>query len=354
MGILENERLDQHTTFRLGGPARYFAEAKSPAEVTEALAFAAARSLPVFVLGGGSNVLVADSGYPGLVLHMAGRGLQNRALGESMVEVVAAAGEEWDDLVSFAVSRGLAGLETMSLIPGTVGGAVAGNIGAYGAEVKDTLAWVEAMDQQDGQVRRLSREECRFAYRTSHFKTPAGRGLVILRAAFHLPMNTPPILTYKEVREYLSQMGSQRPTLAQVREAVIAIRRRKLPDLTLVGTAGSFFKNPVVARARFVELALRYPGLPGHDDQQGKVKVSLGWILDKVCGLKGVRQGHAGTHPDQALVMVSHQGTTAEVEELAERIAHEVQAATGLVIEWEVERLPAEATPVSFPGQKVR
>ena len=340
MNIKEHEPLRLHTTFRAGGPARYFIEAATEGEIKEAVAFAHRQGLPVFVLGGGSNVLAGDGGFHGVVVHIATRGIQTAGETEGGIEVIAAAGEDWDALVALAVERRLYGLENMSLIPGQVGAAVAGNIGAYGAEVKDTLRWAEALDTRTGAIRRWTRDECQFGYRRSFFKTREGRGWIVLRAGFALSKRGAVNTEYKDVREFFSRPGSATPTLAGVREAVMAIRRGKLPDLARIGTAGSFFKNPVMSRADFEALAARHPGLPGHDDGNGLVKVPLGWILDKVCGLKGVRRGRAGTYQGQALVLVNDGGTAAAVEALAEEMAQAVKAKTGLNVEWEVERLP--------------
>jgi UDP-N-acetylmuramate dehydrogenase len=341
MPIREYEPLHRHTTLRTGGPARYFAEATSEAEIGEALELARAQRLPVFVLGGGSNLLAGDAGFPGVVIKIATRGIETVEIGGDTMEVAASAGETWDDLVAHTVARGWPGLENMSLIPGTVGGAVVGNIGAYGAEVKDSLRWAEALDTRTGAVRRFDREACDFGYRRSFFKTPEGRKFIVLRAAFGLRPAGALNLSYQDLREHFARLGINTPTLPQTRAAVIAIRQRKLPDIAQVGTAGSFFKNPVIPEAQYAALKARYPGLPGHEDGQGRRKVPLGWILDKVCSLKGVRHGKVGTHDQQALVIVNHGGTAAEIEAVAEGMAEAVRSATGIEIEWEVERLGA-------------
>lgn len=339
MNFRENEPLCHHTTLRTGGPARFFAEATTQSEILSTVSFAQERGLPLLVLGGGSNVLAGDAGFPGVVAKVANRGIQTHLLPDGQVEVIAEAGEEWDALVAFAVERALHGLENMSLIPGTVGAAVAGNIGAYGAEVKDSLRWTETLDMRTGALRRWTCEECAFGYRRSFFKSAEGRHFIVLRAAFVLRHQGTLNTGYRDVRDYFSAHGGATPTLGALRDAIIDIRRRKLPDPLHVGTAGSFFKNPVIPRPDYEALAARYPGLPGHAETDGFVKVPLGWILDKVCGLKGVRRGRTGTHAGQALVIVNEGGTAAEVEALAQEMASIVQARTGLVIEWEVERI---------------
>jgi len=343
MNILKNEPLSRHTTLRVGGPAQFFVEAKTEEEIREAVKFAKKSKLPIFVLGGGSNVLVSDTGFAGLVIKVVTKGIHRSAENESTL--IAEAGETWDTLVEYSVQHGLFGLENMSLIPGTAGAAVIGNIGAYGAEVKDTCLGAEALDVRTGLVRHFTRNECQFAYRHSFFKTTEGRNFILLRASFALNPHGAPNLAYKDVQEYFNSGRAKRPAepcspaLPDIRAAIIAIRQRKLPDLAQVGTAGSFFKNPIVPKSRYEILAKRYPGLPGHDEGNGLIKLPLGWILDKICGLKGVRQGPVGTHAGQALVLVNHGGTASDVEAFAYHIARVVQDKTGLAIEWEVEKV---------------
>jgi UDP-N-acetylmuramate dehydrogenase len=370
MNILKYEPLCRHTTLRVGGPAQFFAEAKTETDIRDAVAFAKQNNLPIFVLGGGSNLWVSDQGLPGLVLKVGTTGItpapaeipsnrkespsNSRTLAKSLDAITAEfldklldvqptlvtveSGETWDTFVAWTVEQGLYGLENMSLIPGTVGGAVIGNIGAYGAEVKDTCLSVEALDLRTGTLRRFNRDECQFAYRHTFFKTPEGRNYLVLRATFALNPHGTPNLAYKDLQDYFVKHPAE-PSLSHIRAAIIDIRTRKLPDLTQVGTAGSFFKNPIVPKSQYAALAQRYPGLPGHDEGKGQIKLSLGWILDKICGLKGVCQGPVGTHSAQALVLVNHGGNAAEVKSFAESMTRVVEEKTGLVIEWEVERV---------------
>jgi len=339
MTVLENEPLSRHTTLRVGGPARFWTEVRTLAELRAALAFAQTRALPVAVLGQGANVLVSDAGFDGLVVKMATCGVQVLDQTGSRAVVVAEAGQEWDRLVAWAVEQGLGGLENLSAIPGSVGGAVVGNIGAYGVELGQRLLWVEALDRRTGAVRLLPKSACQLGYRHSLFKTPEGRAYIVLRAAFELRTDAAPQLTYADLQEYFGARGAPSPTLAQVRQAILAIRRQKLPDVTQMGTAGSFFKNPIVPRTRYEALAERYPGLPGYEVGPDQVKVPLGWILDKVCHLKGVRRDAVGTYPHQALVVVNYGATARQIEAFAAELAAAIRAATGLEPEWEVERL---------------
>lgn len=339
MKIRENEALRDHTTFRTGGPARFFAEAQSADDIREALNFAASRALPLAVLGGGSNLLASDAGFDGLVVKIANCGISVVTGQDGATEVVAEAGQEWDELVAWTVERELFGLENLSLIPGRVGAAIVGNIGAYGTEVKDVAAWADALDRNTGEIRRFPRAACAFAYRDSFFKSPEGRHYIVVRAAFRLRQQGQLNPHYRDVSDYLSARQITAPTLADMRAAVVDIRRRKLPDLAHVGTAGSFFKNPIISRPAYDVLTAQYPGLPGHVQPDGLVKVPLGWILDKICGLRGARVGRVGTHNEQALVVVSNGATTAEISAFARQIAGDVKARTGIDIVWEVERL---------------
>lgn len=339
MKLRNHEPLSLHTTLRTGGPARWYVEAGTEEEIHAAVRMAQKSRLPLLVLGGGSNVLARDGGFDGLVIQVATKGLAIRDIAPGVVEVQAEAGEEWDELVAFATGKGLYGLENLSLIPGRVGGAVIGNIGAYGAEVKDTLLWAEALDARDLSVRRFRREECGFGYRHSFFKTAEGRHWIVLRAAFGLQREGEVNTSYRDVAEWFAGRGGNRPAPAEVREAVLAIRRRKMPDVAETGTAGSFFKNPVLTREDYEALAARYPGLPGMEERSQRVKVPLAWILDKVCGLRGARRGPVGTHAGQALVIVNEGGSASEVEAFADEIAATVLARTGIAIEWEVEKV---------------
>jgi UDP-N-acetylmuramate dehydrogenase len=334
--IQENEPLDRRTTLRVGGPARFWAEIQREADLHEALAWARQANLPLFVLGGGSNVLADDAGFPGLVLHMANRGVTLQEAGSGIARLIAEAGEDWDGLVAYAVEQNLAGWETMALIPGTLGGAVAGNIGAYGAEIKDTLEWAEAINLRDGRLARLSRADCQMRYRHSFFKTTEGRSWVVVRASFLLHRGAPPKVVYPEVRARLS---TPQPTLAEVRHTVIQIRQAKLPDWKTVGTAGSFFKNLLLPPADYERLRRQYPELPGYPEPEGHIKVPLGYILDKICGLRGHARGRVRLHERQALVLVNEGGTAADIVTLAREVADRVLKTTGLAIEWEVEPL---------------
>lgn len=351
MNIEEQKPLAPLTTFGVGGPATYYARVTTVDELEEALAHARENQLPVFILGGGSNVVIDDAGLDGLVIHCALTRVGYEEKEEGQVEVVAGAGERWDELVADTVNRGLWGLENLSGIPGSVGAAPVQNIGAYGVEIQDVLEWVEAVDIETGEKKVFSPQECEFAYRWSYFKSNEGRRWVIARVAFRLAVETNPKLSYKDLQEYFTDMSVQ-PSLAEIREAVLTIRAKKFPDLTELGTAGSFFTNPIISRHALPRLLEKYPELPHYevddqdvDDKDGKqrVKVSAAWILDKACGLKGYHRGPVRLFERQPLVVVAERGATAaDIHALADDVQKQVQKATGITLAREVRYLPEE------------
>ena len=349
MKFTENVLLAHHTTFKIGGPARFFCIVSNEDELVQAVAFAKKEKRRIMILGGGSNVLFADAGFSGVVAKMEMKGIEildphpktGQASADESVFVSCQAGEMWDDLVDRTVSLGLYGLENLSAIPGTVGAAPVQNIGAYGTELSDTVEKVRALDTETMAFVELSNAECGFGYRDSLFKQTKGR-YVITRVDFKLRKNGTPNLGYKDLKEYFRSKGAKDadrvPSLQEVRDAVIDIRWKKLPDWKLWGTAGSFFKNPVIAAHRFEALKKKYPGIPGYPEPDGRVKVSAGWILDNVCKVKGVMPGKVGTYENQALVIIAKPGATAaEVIEFTEHLLNQVEKETTIRMEGEVE-----------------
>lgn len=338
ISIQENVSLRNLTTLRIGGVARYFVSVAAVPELREAVFFAREKRLPCIVLGGGSNMLLSDGAIGAVVIqnNLAGRLWQDEGDGAT---VIAAAGENWDGLCLEAAERGLWGIENLSGIPGTVGAAPVQNIGAYGRELKDILEWAEVLDAKTGETRKLSNAECRFGYRDSVFKKPAGKDCIVTRVALRLQKRGVPFLEYEDLKKYFA--GKNSPSLSEVRQAVLEIRSRKFPDLKACGTAGSFFKNPIISEERFAALKKNYPELPGFPIEGGasaSVKVSLAWILDNICGLKGYRKGNVALFERQPLVLVQNGAASAgEVEAFAEEIAERVKAATGITLEWEVQ-----------------
>src|SRR3989338_144527 len=337
MRIEENVPLAPHTTFRLGGPARHFARVKNLEELRQSLDYARDQNLATLFLGGGSNLLIGDAGFDGLVIKIEITGVESlpaNTAGEGGL-LVAGAGESWDALVARAVKDGWWGLENLSGIPGTVGAAPVQNIGAYGAEVRDTLAWVEVLDRKSGEVVRLQNAACGFGYRTSIFKRlPAQAGepqrYVVLRAAFALTKDGTPNASYKDLA------GIARLNLAQIRAKVLEVRSQKFPDLSVEGTAGSFFLNPVVSGQKAAELLEKYPGLPTFAAEKGR-KGSLAGLLGNVWHAKGRGGGGARLYERQPLVIVAGFGASArDVTALKEKIKKEVQEKLDITLEEEV------------------
>ncbi len=335
--------LTPYTTFHIGGPAEYFATVDSVSGLREAVVWAHGQQLPVTVLGGGSNVLIADEGIRGLVVKNEIGGVTFRE-GGAAVEVTAGAGVLWDQLVEETVLRGLWGFENLSCIPGSVGATPIQNVGAYGVEVAEHIVSVEAYNIARDAVVHLTPSECRFGYRDSLFKQPEGKNLIVVAVRYALSTDPAPRLHYRDLAEW-NRTREAPLTLAEIRAAVCAIRARKFPDWLVVGTAGSFFKNPIISKEHFEELQERYPDLPGHvvreeegqSQQTGRVKVSLGWILDRVLALRGYREGNVGTYEGQALVLVNYGGATArEVSAFADALAEKVRTATGIEVVREV------------------
>lgn len=358
MKILPDISLSKHTTFRTGGNAMFFAEPESLEELQEIISRARSEGLSFLILGEGSNVLMPDDGFPGYVIVPKILGIEFSDGGENFNEtlVVAGAGVHWDDLVAETVSKNLSGLENLSWIPGSVGAAPVQNIGAYGAEIKDCLEWVEVLDanqlNEKTSLRKLPPEECQFEYRDSFFKSVAGGSLVITRVAFRLKKNGMPNISYKDLANFFADKTAkgEYPTVAEVRNAVIAIRQAKLPDVTKLGTAGSFFKNPIISESEFVVLAKKFPGIPsfavaasagaGSGSEQDFKKIPLAWVLDKVCGLNGFREGNVGLFETQPLALVNFGGaTTGEIKSFAQKISDIVREKTNLNIQWEVNEI---------------
>ena len=335
--ILPAEPLHRHTTLNVGGEAEYFVAVKDKTEAVSAVTTALEKNLPITILGGGSNVLVSDSGIKGLVIKNKITGITSEQSGDNIL-VTAGAGEVFDDLIAHTVAKGWWGLENLSHIPGTVGATPVQNVGAYGVEIADVLVSLTAIDTRTGEERVFSAPECEFWYRRSFFKSALGRHYFITSVTFKVQSEANPQIAYRDLERYFKDQTDY--DLEHIRAAVIDIRSTKFPDWSVLGTAGSFFQNPIVTPTVYTELKSRYPELPGYEQTDGVVKLPLGWILDKIVGLKGLRVGNVGMYENQALVLVNYGGATAaEITAFAESIQEKVAAATGIEIEWEVTKL---------------
>jgi UDP-N-acetylmuramate dehydrogenase len=323
----ENVSLAPWTTIGIGGPARFFFRAKTVDEIREALAEAKTRELPVFVLGGGSNLLIADSGYDGLVLQIDLRGITVESEDDyAMVKV--AAGEPWDPFVAFTVEHGYAGVECLSGIPGSTGATPIQNVGAYGQEVSETIVRVEVLDRQTDRVITLTNWDCRFGYRSSLFKNYEKERYIVVAVTFRLRVGGEATVKYPELQRFLDERGVALRDLEGVREAVIAIRKRKGmvldpadPDTR---SDGSFFMNPVLRREDYVRFAAIAPTAP-HFPAGDAVKLSAAWLIEHAGFSKGFTLGNVGLSSKHTLAVINRGGGTArEVVELVELIRSRV------------------------------
>ncbi len=330
--IEENVTLAPFTTMRIGGPASFFVRVASIGDLQEAFLWAQERGTPAFILGGGSNMLVPDDGFPGLVIKIELKGVIYEEIG-GRVHVSVCAGEVWDEVVQGAVARGLWGIENLSLIPGTVGGAVVQNIGAYGVEICDAIVSVEAFDTNTMSVKTFTKDECAFGYRESIFKN---NNLIVTSVVFDLTHNGTPRAEYEDVKKYFSERKIETPTLANIRDAVVTIRNAKMPAPPL-GTAGSFFKNPVVSVCEFERLKKEFPGIKAYPVSVSTVKLSAGWLIDKVGGFRGFRDGDAGVYERQSLILVNYgNAKEADIISLARKMKESIKEKTNVILEEEV------------------
>jgi UDP-N-acetylmuramate dehydrogenase len=305
-------------------------------EKDASLLFSSARVMdgPLFILGEGSNVLFVDD-YKGTVIRPVLEGINVEGSSGSEVLVSVGAGEKWDTFVEWSVKNGLGGLENLSLIPGTAGATPVQNIGAYGVEVSEAIKRVEAIRISDGSCHTFTKAECGFGYRTSVFKRELKGEYLITRVYYILSSKPSFRLDYQSIKEELEETG--KINLANIRRAVIDVRRRKLPDPETTGNAGSFFKNPVVSESLAGELTVRFPGLPVYDDKPGYKKIAAAWLIEQ-CGWKGSRKGDAGVYNKQALVLVNHgKASGRDIYNFSEEIRQSVEQKFNILLEHEVE-----------------
>ena len=340
MQVQENIPLAPLTTLQIGGPARFFVAARTIREVEEGVAFSRSRNLPLFVLGGGSNLLVADSGWDGLVLKVEIAGIEQRTDSDDQGRVLfdVGAGESWDDFVSRAVAAQCAGVECLSGIPGSVGATPVQNVGAYGQEVSETIESVQVLDLRDRQVRELCNEACGFSYRSSIFNTSERGRFIILRVTYALTPGGPPYIEYADLKRHFEAWQTT-PTLAEVREGVRKIRARKGmlivegdPDAR---SAGSFFKNPVLTQAQYQDLKKRAEAkqmvIPSYPALEKSHKISAAWLVEHSGFARGYSLGHAAISSKHALAIVNRGGATAaEVLALKNHILQRVEEVWGI------------------------
>ena len=335
MEIKENHNIKSLNTFCINVDAKYFVEVASIADIREICEFTTQKNIPFLILGGGSNILFTKN-FDGIVVKVNLKGIEMVKEEEDYFFIKAFAGENWDEVVQYCVDRNLGGLENLSLIPGNVGTSPIQNIGAYGVEVKDHFHELEAIDWETSDIIKFKAEDCGFGYRNSIFKNELKGKVIITSVSFRLDKNPVLKTEYGNIKAELDVIKPKELSIKTVRDAVINIRRKKLPDPDEIGNAGSFFKNPVVTEKKYRELKIAFPGLVSFHQADGNYKVAAGWLIDQ-CGWKGKRVGNTGVHEKQALVLVNYGDATGEnILELSEKIKLSVLEKFGIELEREV------------------
>ncbi|MBF0559659.1 MAG: UDP-N-acetylmuramate dehydrogenase [Nitrospirae bacterium] len=345
-GIIENYPLRELTTFKIGGPARYFAEVCDEHEILDAIAFAKDRELEIFTLGGGSNLLVSDEGFPGLVIHNKMTGLE-AGLDNDCAIVAAKAGHDWDDFTKFCAEKNWQGAECLAGIPGTVGAAPVQNIGAYGQSAENIIEEVRAIDLKTAARSVFSTRECCFGYRQSIFNTTAAGRYIITGVTFRLAPAGCPTITHRDLKQRFS--SAKDATIAQVRDAVIEIRNAKgllvLEGYNRLNSAGSFFKNPAVSRDCFERIEKTVRDLGGCDSwcwpqASGEVKISAACLIQTAGFTRGYREGNVGISPHHTLALVNYGNATAcDVINFAKMVQERVREKFGITLQPEVQRI---------------
>ncbi len=345
MQLKENYPLSKLTTMGVGGPAKFLAKVRTRADLLELSRLAEQKRLPFLVLGGGSNVIISDRGFEGLVAAMALKGVEVLKQDKCHIWLKVGAGVELEELIKLCVRKKWWGLENLSLIPGTVGGLVIQNGGAYGQEIGELVEKVEVYDFKQWALKNFSAAACGFIYRSSSFKDEAPGRYVVLSVVLRLSKQPAPNLSYKDVKEYFERRNLKSPQLKQIRRAIIKIRRNKLPDWRKTGSAGSFFKNILLEKKNYRALqhnirvnfsrreSERLDFFKQHWQENGKIKIPSAWLLD-ICGLKGQSSGGAKIYEQQPLVIINGgQATARDIMRLVRIIRRKVFRLTGMVLE---------------------
>jgi len=333
MVVQENVSLLLYNTFRIPVSARYFTEVRREEDLVE-LFGGITRDYALLVLGQGSNVLFTRD-FEGMVVHIAIPSVEAQII-ERKVLVTAGAGVGWNTLVQYCVNNGYSGIENLSLIPGTTGASPVQNIGAYGVELKDVFHSLRAYDLKNGAFKEFSKAQCEFGYRTSIFKTREKGRYIITSVCLELTLDPVIYASYGTLRAQLEQEGITKPSIADISRMVSKIRVEKLPDPSMIGNAGSFFKNPIIPLAQLDQLKNQFPAIIFFEAGPGLVKVAAGWLIE-YCGFKGLIFGHTGTWKNQALVLVNYgQASGQEILAFAHQIISKVKETFGIELESEV------------------
>lgn len=334
MQVLENISLKKYNTFGVEAIARYFVDIESEKDLEDLFSDEKWRNFPRLILGGGSNMLFTQN-YEGLVIHLKIQGLNAEIQGDD-VFVRAGAGIVWNDLVNYCVDHDYAGIENLSLIPGSVGASPVQNIGAYGVEIQDTFHSCRAFEISTGQLKVFTKEDCAFAYRDSVFKSSKKGLFIITEVTFKLSNQFKPNVGYGAIKDELIKRGIDIPNIKQLSEVISHIRVSKLPDPSTIGNAGSFFKNPIIPESTFHDLKSRFPDIVHFPAGEGLEKISAGWLIEQ-CGWKGKVVGNTGTWKNQALVLVNHGDASGnEIFEFSSSIIESVFSKFGIQLEREV------------------
>jgi len=353
--IQENIELKNLTTLKIGGAARFFVSTESEEEVVEAVKFADENDLQIFVLGGGSNVLISDKGFDGLVLQINLRGIEIKKEDGDDVIVSAKAGEDWDEFVKFCVEKNLAGIECLSGIPGFVGGTPIQNVGAYGQEVSETITRVKVFDRKSKEILTLNNSECKFTYRASIFNTTDKNRFIVLQVNYKLEKNGEPKIIYKDLIKFFD---GKNPDLKEMREAVCRIRAEKAMLVRQGGldaqSAGSFFKNPIVSKSQFEKVSetakkMNLGDVPSFKADGENVKIPAAWLIEKSGFHKGFQKGNAGLSTKHTLALTNRGDAKAtEIIALKDEIQRKVLEVFGIELKTEpvfVGFIQAETRP---------
>lgn len=360
MDFLTNEQLKPYTTFKIGGPARYFARVASAGEISQAIEFAASHQVPIFVLGGGSNLLVSDAGLDALVLHPVCERLTQKDEQDSGFQIRVEAGEPWDRVVEHAAANNAWGIENLSHIPGQAGAALVQNIGAYGQQLSNVLVSAEVADLASGRVRVMDRDECALGYRRSVFNTSQKGRFLILSLTLCLSRVPQPILAYPDVKAWFEARNNNDPSIDEIRAAIVSIRDRKFPYPVVErgGNAGSFFKNLALTEEDYGALdrrirdqfgpaaSDRLRALQSRSAAASGIRIPTAFLMD-ICGLKGFRLGGAQVNETQPLVLLNQGGATAhDVMTLARNVRQTLFTKTGV-------RVPIEPELAGFTPEEL-
>ena len=335
MTVQTNVSLKPYNTFGIDATAKYFVEVASIEQLQAILQNPEYQGIERLILGGGSNLLLTKD-FDGIVIKISIKGIEKFNEDDESIWLKVGAGEVWHDLVMYCVNHGYAGVENLSLIPGTVGAAPMQNIGAYGIEIKEVFESLEAIEIKTGKSRIFTKDECHFGYRESIFKHAAKGEYIIVNVNFKLSKTPVYHVEYGAIKDTLAEMGITQLSIKAISEAVISIRQSKLPNPAEIGNAGSFFKNPEIPKAQFDLLKEQFPAIPSYPVNEQTVKVPAGWLIEQA-GWKGQRFGNIGVHAKQALVLVNFGGGKGnEIKELSQKIQDSIKEKFGIQLHAEV------------------